>query len=279
MCFLINKEIEEDKYNSPAPFIYYLVQCCASIIFICAVYFPIHNQFTKEYLMLMCILVKIGVWPFHRWYLKTISLLEIKTNSLKFIITWQKVIPLAIIPLLCLNIENICIVLCIINITIASLSISIHISFKSILGISSMFNNSWLLIRNVRSSLILSYFSFYSIRLTIFINSMWNLNIKKKTSYKEIMFSTIIGSNLAGIPPLVIFSIKVCVLKTLASLQLTITRVFIVILNCIFSYHYLWGLSNNIIILVKKTQNLVNNEKLSWLVIFLISSLGSLWLF
>nr|QFG71639.1 NADH dehydrogenase subunit 2 [Histiostomatidae sp. XFX] len=280
MCLLMNSEMNKDKSNSPPAFLYYLVQCTASIIFLCVAYSHVNNESLKEYIMLICMLVKMGVWPFHAWYLKIISMLSMKTNSLKMIMTWQKVIPLLTIPALSLKSESMCMTMCMVNMAASSLSVSSFMSFKSIMGMSSMFNNSWLLITTINTTLMLVFFSVYSMSLLITLSYLEKMKTKKSLTQKNLMLTTAMGANLSGVPPMIMFSAKVYVLKTMVGMNLTMAGVYMVLVNCLFSYHYLWGLMNLMSTENKKTQNTSQTNSVTNALLLLSSStLGLLLLF
>lgn len=255
ICFIINKEIEKEKIIKYNSFIYYIVQCTASIIFLVSAYSSINDEW-KKCIIIMAIMIKIGIWPFHRWYLKIISTLKIGNKSIRVLITIQKIIPIWSIRLNSNGIENMITLWCIINILISSIYINRKISIKSIIALRSIFNNSWIIISLSNISMWATYLTIYFIRVTIMLTTI--IEIKKKNSIRKIGNTTTIAlcCNIAGVPPLIIFSAKVIVIKFIVIEYLIVTRVIIVLINRLFSYHYIWIIRNSIIVDHKKSKTL-----------------------
>lgn len=267
------KELKKQTQISQPVLLYLVAQISSSIILLISCT-SIEKRITSRTLCVLCLIIKSGRFPLHLWYLKAIEKLKIKINRIKIAITWQKILPFFILPYF--NIKLIIITIALMSIIIPIYKIKKNSSIKSILILSSLNNNSWLIIRTIISYTRFSiYFLLYSVTLLIAINFIKDIKIKKFNLKKKIHESIIVIFNLGGIPPSIIFIGKFLI--TIILIQSNIPKellLLIIIIMCYFIYHYLWCTHSLIINSPQKTQ-VVNIQTHPWnsRVILIISTI------
>ena len=263
ICWIISKDRKIEKSQESNIFLYYIIQVIASIFLLGA---ALTQQTTaSSTILVFSILIKIGAWPTHLWYIKLIRNIEIKQNSILVVITWQKILPISLVIRI-VEKEEIKILLLVIAISTLVTPVSnltANLSLKRILGVSSFNNNGWLLIARLRS--IFSFFTFlflYSTTLLVTLKRIIKLTTKRIKITTPFWSSTLVVRNIGGLPPFTIFWAKVILVK--AAITARIPRellLLIVIVACYFLYHYLWALLNEISWNPKKSQNSLKDKK------------------
>lgn len=241
ICFaLTGDSYFHKKINSPS-LIYYVVQLITSFIFL----WSISKDPTMVLSRLSCIVLftKMGVWPFHLWYLKLINLLEPYYLRLFLLITWQKLLPIFVVSYLLLEkrIFIISLILVIIGLAFPLWGFSVRLSFKRIIAFSSINNNSWVVLLIFCSFWgIILFFIVYSYSLLKVIHLVKLVNKKTKKLYENHWWSLLIVSNLGGLPPLPLFWVKLIVFKfILEGFLPKRILLFIIVIACFFLYLYL----------------------------------------
>lgn len=249
ICFLLSKDSKKINNNQNPPTIYFLVQAIASIVFIinCSIEVECFHHI-KEALILITILIKIGAWPIHVWYLKLIEILSPASLSTTLVITWQKIIPCVIIATTIKNntwVITLIIPSCII---IPLIVLNKKIQLISIIGLSSIFYNTWFILARILSiSLLLTFVIIYISSLYLTLKEIFTLKTKEIATKKEFWLSLLVLINLRGLPPSPLFSLKVIVLKALILLRIPkILLMLIILIASIFIYHYLWATLNTL---------------------------------
>ena len=221
---------------------YFLIQRWASIIFLMR-YFFCNYLFNSFYLLLiMSILIKLGVSPFHTWF---ISIL--KSCSLYILIllsTVQKIIPLIILNNIYININLLyfCIFITIIFLLII---LSRVINLNKLLALSSLGNILWLLSRNLLSiKLILTFIIIYLyilVGIYIFYNKFYyRLFIQvNRMSFFDKVIIVLLFMSLGGIPPLLGFLRKFLILKIILTYENIYLFLIIIFSSLILLYHYI----------------------------------------
>lgn len=223
---------------------YYLIQVLLSIIIVSWVFYTNKENQAINLIVAIAILRKVGIWPFHGWYVKLITTIEIKQKAIMVVITWQKVLPIMLIIALQIKETLITAALLVITGTIlSSLSrLDYKIEIKKIIAISSINNNSWILLRALVS--IVCFFTFlrlYSVTLAITLKILEKIIEKSKHLIKNFWINTLLVRNLSGLPPLALFWGKITVVKIIIKRNIPAEIALIIILSaCLLIYHYLW---------------------------------------
>ena len=190
----------------------------------------------------MSILIKLGVSPFHTWF---ISIL--KSCSLYILIllsTVQKIIPLIILNNIYININLLyfCIFITIIFLLII---LSRVINLNKLLALSSLGNILWLLSRNLLSiKLILTFIIIYLyilVGIYIFYNKFYyRLFIQvNRMSFFDKVIIVLLFMSLGGIPPLLGFLRKFLILKIILIYENIYLFLIIIFSSLILLYHYI----------------------------------------
>ena len=193
-------------------------------------------------LIILRIFIKLGIIPFHRWFIRIL-----KTSSIYILIllsSIQKLIPLIIINNL--YIENNLIYVSIVLILIINvLLLPRTINLNKILSISSLNNLIWLLYRTITSVKLILIFIFIYTFLLIRLNIIYNyynfnmfLQINSINFFDKVILR-IIFISLGGIPPMLGFLIKFIILKIIFLYENLFIIILIIFSSLILLYYYL----------------------------------------
>lgn len=265
---MLNKQIRERKIKKYNTFVYYVVQCTASILFLVISYTMPQEDRIKTTCVIVIIIMKIGTWPFNMWYLRVISSLKMENSCIVVLMTIQKIIPLWVIASNCQNSQILVIVICMVNILSSSTIVSGISSFKSLIALRSMFNNSWLILSLQDMTLSISFLLLYGLRVVIVIKIMGK-KIKNNSHNRVDNTSTlVICANIVGVPPIFIFTAKVIIIKSMINTIIITLGVATLAINCVFSYFYIRHIRNILVSRTKKEK--VFNKKKENLIVYLI---------
>jgi len=241
ICFLISKDLINRKIKILGVFYYYSIQIFSSLLILFSV-IKINFLYRGHFILMFRSFIKMGLWPFHSWYLKLITILNIKFFSLWVIITWQKILPFFL--LFFSNLKNIGVLLLtfgLINLLLSLTYLKRFFNLKSVLGFSSININRWLIILihyslNVWKLFLLIY-SLSLIALMFCIKHKIKFNI----SFRFLFFLFLLVLNIRGFPPTLMFGAKILALKYILLSGIQIEVVFIWILAaCYIIFFYLF---------------------------------------
>lgn len=276
ICGILTSNSKMTKKNETSTFLYYLIQVILSILIITWVFYSKKNNLIVELLVICAILRKIGIWPLHGWYIKIISTLEIKQKSIIVIITWQKILP--IILVISLQIRKpllITITLIIVGTILASLSrLEKNLEIKKIIAVSSINNNSWIIVRRVVSiRCIFTFLGLYSTALVITLRTLEKIKEKSINLIKNFWINTLLIGNISGLPPLALFWGKILVIKIIIRRRLPSEIALIIIVSaCLLIYHYLWIRLREISAAPEKSQIIIKTKKENKIVLIIIAT-------
>ena len=263
ICWVISKNRKEGKYQESPIFLYYIIQVIASVVLL--VLATSQESAISQTLLIFCLLIKIGVWPIHLWYMKLIDSIEIKQRSILLVITWQKILPIILILRILEKEEIKLLILALAVITLATPVTNLikSLSVKRILASSSLNNNGWLIVASV--CCINTFFLFlliYSITLWVTLKRIITITLKSIKTGIPFWSGTLVVSNIGGLPPLTMFWAKVLIIKR--AIESEIPRevlLSLVLIACYFLYHYLWITLNEIAWRPTKSQNTYKSNK------------------
>lgn len=244
MCYILSNRSEANKKRRSSTFIYYLIQVLLSILIISWVFYANKERHIIRLVVCLAIIRKVGIWPFHGWYIKLIITIEIKQKAIIVIITWQKILPIMLVIAIKITASLTIGAMLIIGGTIlASLSrLNYKIEIKKIIAISSINNNSWILLRALVSNR--CFFTFilvYSTALLTTLKILEKIKEKYKHLIKNFWINTLIVRNISGLPPLALFWGKITVVKIIIKRNMPREIALVLILSaCLLIYHYLW---------------------------------------
>lgn len=245
ICYLILLDIRKVKINDSSVFFYYLVQVFSSFILVCRVF--LFSIFYFSLVLMLMVFLKMGGWPLHLWYIKIFDKLDMSYNSIIFLSTLQKVLPIFILsfflfsPLLFYLFSFFC--FWTIFISIIYLFYGDCLSFKSIIALSSLNSNGWMFLSLVSSLAVYFIFFFlYSFSLLVVLLYSFSSLLKNSFIVGIISFiSILLFSSLGGLPPFTIFWGKLLVVKFLLLSYFPFELIFFIIIgSCLVLYYYMY---------------------------------------
>lgn len=259
---------------------YFIIQALASIIVIFSftLNFIFYEQFylqsTIHFFLNSAFLIKIGIAPFHFWFVEVIEGLN-WFNTL-ILLTWQKIAP-SVILIYNLKLSLFIFIVIVTGILVRGIQRWNQIRIKKILVYSSINHISWILIlilysQNLWRIYFLIYrflnfriiliFNFYKINSIQKLNLFLNSNKNTKIAFFLRFFS------LGGIPPFLGFFPKWVTLNLMIESNLISLRFLIVILTLLIIYTYIRLTFQSIVISIaeKKIISFKLNF-LTWLII------------
>ena len=217
---------------------YFCIQALVSIvIFFCFVWRNT-SLFLFSVLMTACIFFKLGAAPFHSWFFR----IMVKLSWFEFfwIGVFQKIIPLIIVRKL---FNNNYILFLIIGTLVSALIATKCLRVKKVITVSRVFNLNWTL-RTLawREIFWLKFILAYRFALFIFTRLFREIIFFRNTktwlyNFFSFIILVVIIINLAGIPPITIFVLKLKIIKFLVLFSWLLRRLLIVrTITLIFSY-------------------------------------------
>lgn len=255
---------------------YYLIQVMLSIIVVTWVFYNSKGNTIINIVVIIAIFRKVGIWPLHGWYIKLISRLEIKQRSIIVVITWQKILPVILV----LNIQvretlQLIIIVIIVGTVIRSLRrLRQNFEIKKIIAISSINNNSWIILgRIVSLRCVFVFISIYSATLIITLRLLEKIREKTKSLIRNFWFNTLIVANISGLPPLALFWAKITVVKIIIKSNLPSEIALLLMISaCLLIYHYLWIIINETRASPEKSQITLKTKKEKIIITIVITS-------
>nr|QZH55187.1 NADH dehydrogenase subunit 2 [Lardoglyphus konoi] len=257
MCYIMDYENKKNKKSHQNIMIYFLVQMMGSIIVLLS---STMETEWSQFSIMLALMMKMGGWPSHLWYMKMIDSMEL-SKELMILMTWQKIIPCWL--MMFSNQWVMLVSLSILAMLTPMNSLSANKSLKSILGLSSLNNNGWLILcMCMGPSTFFPFLSLYSMGLWSAMKYFKQNKKKNHWKSKEFWMSCYILINMSGLPPLIMFSGKVLAISGIFSLTKSQPlALLMMIMACFFLYHYLWSVLTFLMQSPIKTQNSMKKYK------------------
>nr|YP_007890830.1 NADH dehydrogenase subunit 2 [Eospalax fontanierii cansus]AGH27166.1 NADH dehydrogenase subunit 2 [Eospalax fontanierii cansus] len=199
---------------------YFLTQATASMIFLLAIILNYNNLGSWEFhyntehyiftLILLALMMKLGLAPFHFWVPEVTQGIPILSGLL--LLTWQKIAPLAILFQIAYSINSTIVPLsAIMSVFIGGWGGLNQTQLRKILAYSSIAHMGWMVAVTMYNpsmmllNLIIYMFLTTSMFITIYINNSTSIaSLTKMWNKSPLMISTtlIILLSLGGLPPL-----------------------------------------------------------------------------
>nr|YP_010502875.1 NADH dehydrogenase subunit 2 [Exitianus nanus]UXD78652.1 NADH dehydrogenase subunit 2 [Exitianus nanus] len=206
------------KNTSQSMIKYFIMQTVASTMFLFSVIcMLVGDSMTNEMFMMISMLMKLGVAPFHSWVLMVIEPLEL--SAMFIMLTVLKIPPLAILYQINTSMLNYPIIMSMLVSSISSLNQS---SLRKMMGFSSIYNISIMVmsINSLKVSMV--FIMIYSMNMFMLISVMENMKANFINQLMVNEFSLWVKLNLwinmlsmAGFPPLMGFIPKLMVAQLL----------------------------------------------------------------
>nr|YP_009114548.1 NADH dehydrogenase subunit 2 [Tyrophagus putrescentiae]AIB08711.1 NADH dehydrogenase subunit 2 [Tyrophagus putrescentiae]QIA92566.1 NADH dehydrogenase subunit 2 [Tyrophagus putrescentiae] len=281
MCSILTSNSKSMKKSETSTFMYYLIQVMLSIVIVTWVFYSMKENYATNLVVTMTILSKMGMWPMHGWYMKLISSLEMKQMSMMIIMTWQKILPVVLVTTIQTSqVLQTMVVIMVMGTILSSLArLNQKFEMKKIMAISSMNNNSWIVVSSLVSmSCMFSFLSIYSMTLVLTLSLMEKMSVKSKSLMKNFWLNTIMVANISGLPPLALFWAKILVIKAMMKSEMPSEMALTLMVSaCLLMYHYLWMTINETTSTPEKSQMKTKSmkEKTTMVMVMSVSALSA----
>nr|QBO27212.1 NADH dehydrogenase subunit 2 [Appendiseta robiniae] len=231
-------------YSIEATMKYFLIQAFASILLLMFLIFKsmFFMMMNMNLLILMPLMIKLSLMPFHLWLPSMIE--GLNWMSCFLMMTWQKISPMILISYL---ITNKMLTITIVLISMNSIMGMNQNSIRKILAFSSINNSSWMLVAiNMNENLWINYFLIYSILNLLIMNIFNKFNINYINQIKFFNLDFFFKLNLLmlifsimGLPPMMGFLMKWMLIKTLVYNKMNLILMLLILLAIMNLYFYI----------------------------------------
>nr|YP_009648731.1 NADH dehydrogenase subunit 2 [Panstrongylus rufotuberculatus]QDB64196.1 NADH dehydrogenase subunit 2 [Panstrongylus rufotuberculatus] len=252
--------------SSESCMIYFLIQSLGSMLMLISVLLnsslvisPFMGEEFMNTALLLSMMIKLGVPPFHFWFPEILE--KMSWTNCSILMTWQKIAPLCVMSYIVSNpILPIIISLTVITGAVGGLN---QTSLRKIMGYSSIshmgwmiacmkFNNgSWPMYLMIYSSLILMATALFNSYSSFFINQMTN----SSPSLMEKSLIIIMFMSLGGLPPFIGFLPKWLVIQSMIGSNSIAIMLIMAMSSLITLFFYLRIISSTL---------LINSCSISW---------------
>ena len=257
---------------------YFVVQALGSGAMLIIILVLIIKSFSyAKVFFFLFLIIKLGGAPIHMWYLKLVR--KISWGLVWTLSVWQKIIPLLLLSLGGVN-HMFFLILSSLRAFVGRITSLGQVNLKKIIGLSSIFSLGWLVLSIVlNQDLWLKFILGYRISLLVLLSVFIVSNLKSTLNLLNLSGGAVIVIFsgmliIRGIPPFIIFFLKVLVLSYLTVVRPLMSILFLFLsIYLIFVYlmirFYLLTFSN-----VKLQPSSLLKEKRFLAVDYLILNLG-----
>nr|YP_009180572.1 NADH dehydrogenase subunit 2 [Calameuta filiformis]ALM04128.1 NADH dehydrogenase subunit 2 [Calameuta filiformis] len=202
------------------------------------------NMNFLNFLISISMILKMGLVPFHLWYIEI--MMNLSWMNIFLMSTWQKIMPLMIISYF--NMNMIIYMTVITSSLISSIQGMYQMNLRKIFTFSSINQTSWLTINSCMSLYLMIIYMMMYMMISFNIIYMFNLNnfsyisdmyLMNNYSYltKFLLFTNILS--LAGLPPFLGFLMKLISIKFLIMNKLFLMSLTLIISSLMTLFFYL----------------------------------------
>lgn len=210
---------------------YLIIQRNFFIIRLCRVLFI-------PFLLIISFLLKLGIPPFHIWFIRVSGYFNKKIFS--FMITVHKLIPILILRKVMFR--YLCFVVLSLRLIIVGVSLISSRTLFFTLLFSSIVHTTWIVFSMVlRKSFVLFYWIIYNLLFILLITLMTSIYVSQSFLYQRLILSKC-WLLISGIPPFIIFWLKVYVLLWFIYTVGIFIRLFIIFVRvfALTAYYRTW---------------------------------------
>ena len=214
----------------------------ASLWFLIAIVFTPLKIGLLSTILLIRIIIKLGIFPFHGWFFSVIGV----SSWIFFFIfsSIQKIIPLVVLRNILINLKLFYVMVSLSLFFIFSIDIS-YLSSRLILTLSSINNVSWILISLICSKIFWGVFiTIYMFILFPIIKYLSRLNLNfsnmlfpQNTPMGDKLIVSLMVISLGGLPPLLGFFNKFMIIK-LFLFKIRVLVIMLIIFSSLFLLYY-----------------------------------------
>ena len=232
ICFVRLLRQEFRVANRNGNLYYFLIKRLGRVFILLRILiFLIWNIKLFSLIFFSAILLKLGSAPFQFWYLKLIQ--KISWKNIWLLSVWQKFIPLILLKF---SSSVILILFGVINVLTRRLSSVKQKKIKKILGLSSLFSLGWVISVIALSEIWLWFILGYGLVLINLILSLISTQLLSvenlESSLRNPINLLVFFLNLLivrGIPPFIVFYLKILILSLLIEFSFFIVLIYLVI--------------------------------------------------
>nr|QUI77258.1 NADH dehydrogenase subunit 2 [Mitjaevia shibingensis] len=219
---------------------YFLVQSVSSSILILGLMMMLTGKNYYDLLIMLSVMIKMGVAPFHIWLLSIVDGLKMIPFILMF--TLSKVSPIMILTFFHSSIS----LIIMLTLIMGSLLGINQNSIRKMIAYSSIFNMGLILISIKNNFVWIYYLVIYSILLMILVILLFRVNacyINQMIINEELILSKMtlwtILLSMGGMPPFLGFSIKLIVIEMTISNYMFVNLFMIILFSLLVMFFYL----------------------------------------
>ena len=219
---------------------YFSFQVNVSVILFLLVLLKGTFNVARATLMLRILITKVGIAPFHLWFVSIIS--KVEWPAFLWIAVPQKLIPLYMIRLSIIN--SVSILLLVLSVAVSLAHRIMQLKIKKVVALSSVFSLNWILLSIISSSgswsLFFIIYRFFSRVLVLTLAQ----TVKRSSSCFQItkpLSWLIIGLSLllAGVPPRPLFFLKISIIVEMINQGLEFMSVVMITASLIVLFMYI----------------------------------------
>nr|YP_009328031.1 NADH dehydrogenase subunit 2 [Trachelus tabidus]APC92674.1 NADH dehydrogenase subunit 2 [Trachelus tabidus] len=253
-------------------FKYFIVQTIGSSVFLIGIvllwmnnYDNVINTNFMNTMIIMSMIMKMGMIPFHWWYIEI--MMNLSWMSFFLMSTWQKFIPLMIISYF--NMNMIIHMTVIISSLMSALQGMHQMNIRKILTFSSINQTSWMTINSSMSIYLMMIYMMIYMMISFPIMYMFNLNnfsyihemyLLNNYHYLIKLFLSMNILSLAGLPPMLGFFMKFISIKFLIFNKLFFVSTILILSSLMTLFFYLRLIFSTMILNNTKTKTMLLNN-------------------
>jgi len=186
ICYILRKDSNSTNKPHKTAFLYFAIQALSSaVIFLCST----QERVLITPLLMFALIIKIGAWPIHLWYVKIITDITIEQKTTATVMTWQKILPVILLsytPLIVIN--QMLLIVVILTIVAPITHITEQSSVKRVLILSSTRTNRWLITASILSTnLLVIFWVFYTHSLLLLLKTVKKNNKKRQKHPRRVL--------------------------------------------------------------------------------------------
>nr|YP_010531307.1 NADH dehydrogenase subunit 2 [Mileewa amplimacula]UXX17566.1 NADH dehydrogenase subunit 2 [Mileewa amplimacula] len=239
---------------------YFIIQSISSTLLILSILMMITTKFEYKFIMMISLMLKMGVAPFHNWVLSIINSLEYKL--LFMLLSIMKIAPLVMMSYL--NYCNDFIIM--LSLIIGSIFSLNQNSIRKLLVYSSIYNMAYILSTININYIWTMYITVYSTILLLLVLMMNKMKINYFNQFMMNDFSFLFKMNLwisllslGGMPPLLGFLPKLIIME-----MMILKKSFILILMMILSSLIVMFFYMRMVFLAFMNYSIMNKKSLNF---------------
>nr|WRK67389.1 NADH dehydrogenase subunit 2 [Pentidionis agamae] len=225
------------KQDNEGSMIYFLAQSLGSFLIIMSMIKSsmfLMNIMSEKVMMNMGLMIKLGLMPFHQWFVKMGSMISM--DNLFLLSSIQKMAPLLLISM---NFSTTMTIMILTSMIMSVIIQMMQTSMKKLLIFSSIFQNSPIMMSfMLNTKMAMLYFMLYTTTLFMVIKEMKknmtnSLNHQTNKTSLTMMLNV---SSMAGMPPLMGFIPKWILLKMMSKETNMMVNPIILVITSVISF-------------------------------------------